>query len=62
MDIDRRSLLAAAAIIATGAPARAQAAPDAIPLWPAAHLEVRDLQALRRFTPMVLWATFPRRG
>jgi acetyl esterase/lipase len=36
MDIDRRSLLAAAAIIATGAPARAQAAPDAIPLWPAA--------------------------
>ena len=36
MDIDRRSLLAAAAIIATGAPARAQVAPDAIPLWPAA--------------------------
>ena len=36
MDIDRRSLLAAAAIIATGAPARAQAAPDAISLWPAA--------------------------
>ena len=36
MDIDRRSLLAAAAIIATGAPARARAAPDAIPLWLAA--------------------------
>jgi hypothetical protein len=35
MDIDRRSLLAAAAIVATGAPARAQAAPDAVPLWPA---------------------------
>src|ERR1700733_7608740 len=34
MDIDRRSLLAAAAIIATPGPARA-AAPDAIPLWPA---------------------------
>ena len=36
MDIDRRSLLAAAAIIATARPARAQAAPDTIPLWPAA--------------------------
>jgi hypothetical protein len=32
MDIDRRSLLGAAAIIATAGPARAQAALEAIPL------------------------------
>ena len=35
MDIDRRTLLGAVAIIAAAGPARAQAAPDAIPLWPA---------------------------
>ena len=35
MHTDRRSFLGAAAIIATAGLARAQAAPDAIPLWPA---------------------------
>ena len=35
MDINRRSLLSAAAIIATAGSTRALAAPDAIPLWPA---------------------------
>ena len=62
MDIDRRSLLATAAIIATGRPRerRRRRTPSRFGL--PRRLEARDLEALRPLTPMVLLATFPRRG